>query len=731
MGNISRLLIVGLAAVVLCGCAAQKYRNQADDFYERGNMEQAARLYRQALREKNSYRRNDDFMARYNHASSRDAYRQAKLLEGGDLFEKAVARYAEALKFDRQYTEARQALEQANRLAARKRYEQALGAADLGDLKQAEDHLRIALRYDPHHAAAQAALNHLGAASVRAPTDPLYHQALSDNRERRWARAKRKLEELLAANPNHLSARVVRHEADQQIAASNTTTGRAEQQLQAKRLQQAVGTLEAALAVWPYNTRALGLLNDTKSLLTSVEKLYEAAKQLLADEKWESATLAAEKGLEVYPYHEGLQQVRREVGEKAARQYNRRGDAALQNRQYEQAAGAYHAALRYQPSNSHAKKGLANIYLQLADTAEQAGQPGAALVYHLLANDHDASGSGATFNRRRSDAIHRADASVALALAGPAETTGHTQQIAAALSSDIPKNAPQAVRVVTAANSRYLIEVAVTGAQVSQRLVSRQQHVYQYAVESTVINPVPDKLRHGIHYISNEIDDLKDRAAARARFERQRLANLDPPRQYNPERDPQYQRTWDRIKQLRRRRDHMTYRLRHEPSSVVVSEARGHPYAVLAYEKKAVMQLSVTLKDRAGGNVLRQWSASDQITVQDTATENAAPRIGLPADPLALPDDAQLLDDLREKMQAPLAEPIARQIVSERARQLRHAADAERRAGRQAQALERQVESAMLLNTIGPNTAKPQIESLIAQLRIRPAIESADTASVR
>ncbi len=716
MGHTSRFLAAGLAAMLLVGCTAQNHRQQGDESYDRGNMEQAARFYREALKEKDSYGRNEKFMARYDHANSRDAFTQGKRREGGGMYEQAVEQYRKALQFDPQYGEARQALELAMQRAAEKRHEQALKAADLGDLKQAADHLRIALKYDPDHTAALAAQNHLRAASLQGPTDALYQQAAADKQARRWGGAKQKLDQLIAADPNHLSARAARYEAQQQIDSSSRTTGQAEKQLMDRRLVPATQTLQKALDIWPNNTRAQGLLSDTQSLLAGVEELHAAAKKLLAEKQWEPAALAAEKGLEIYPYHEGLKSIQRDIGNRASQEYNRRGDAHLQQNQYEQAAGAYHAALRYQSTNAHARKGLSSIYLRRAGEMDQANRPGAALICRMLAADQGGK-RRADADRHRKSIIAMADASVALAASGAnAAATHHAEQMAAALSPEFPGHTRQALAVGRAADSRYLVELNVSSVRAQQRLLHRQQHIHEYTVETTVDNPIRDELRYRIDHISDDIDDLKDRAAARKRRQSKKNEN------YDPDNDPVYQSTWNRVIHRRKQRDHLERRRRREPLHYTVAESHGHPYSIATYEKTAEMRVTATLSERSNGNVLQQWTVSDRTSSTDSMIENANPRIGLDDDPLILPSDAKLTAELRGKFQAALSEPIARRIITERSQALRHQADAERRAGHEEQAMELEIQAAMLMNSTAPQTAKSQIESLKSQLRIQPAI---------
>ena len=497
MGGVLGWGLVWAAAMVLAGCGADKYLKRGDAFALQNRHVEAAQNYQRALQEDNGLARDPDFAAKYRRSRVLAAYDQGRAAAGRKDWDEAVRRLSESLALAPDFADARRALDEAKRAGAAAHHAKALEAARRGDQPAAVAELGLARDLDATNSGVIAALESLDAAR-RTPAQALYEGGLAQEREKRLVEAAEALRSALASEPNHVPAAVALHRVEASLARAADLARQGRAMLGAKRVQDAIRTLEAALAVWPGSPEAARDLADAKARREGAAQAVRDAQALAAQAKWDEAAAAARRAADLDPQDKDAQALAADLPRRAAQAFVDEGSAHLARQEAEAAEAAFRRALAQVPDFAPARQGLARVALGRGEAAAGQGLWGNALLFYMDAVDLDGQ---AAHVRRMQEAQERLRARVAFTLAVAADDAGGrptaaSDELGAAVRRIVAKEQPAFLTLAAAgAPADYAATVTLLGLDVRGGLVRTEQAVHRYVIRQETANPDAARLQ--------------------------------------------------------------------------------------------------------------------------------------------------------------------------------------------------------------------------------------------
>lgn len=160
-------------------------------------------------------------------------------------------------------------------------------------------------------------------------------------------------------------------------------------------------------------------------------------------------------------------------------------------------------------------------------------------------------------------------------------------------------------------------------------------------------------------------------------------------------------------------------RLRRAPHVVTQAFPAAWRYLVHYYEKTGGAEVDLQLRDVAANTTVKTDTLTAKTRYDDTTVQNANPAIGLPEDPLELPDDGGVHRWLIDASADEAAARLVAALVEARAAALKSQAEALARQGRELAAVEAQVSYALTIEGANPKGAAQVLARLGQALRAR------------
>ena len=756
-------LLAGLIALLaLAGCTVPRLIRQGDELLSAKKPAEAAAKYREALGRSPKLANHPDFAAKLRRAQALAHYDAAYQLAERKSWDEAVARFSDSLAADPALPEAQQALAWAKREAAKAHHQRALGLADTGDLNAAIDALQRAHQLDPENLDVKDALDSLKDKKAKnlSNASSLYHRALTLAADKLWGQAADGLAKAVAANPNHILARVARAKAQAQLDAARKLLDQARQNLADRRLERAIAAANDAIAIWPNCTDAKQVLAAATARRQQARDLARRAVALGGNAQWDDAAATAAQALELYPYDTETQRFLTAARATAAAKHVAEGRKLLKQGQLEAAERAFLRALDHVPAHRDARAGLADADLARGAEAERTGLWGAAFLWYTQAAAHLPEPPYAT---KLAQADARVLARVRFALA--AQITGRggrDDPAAAALRSatmdQLARRRPDVLLIGPGAPPLYGLAAQLASLQIHDRITNQEQRVHHYTIARDVPNPDVPRLQQILRGARFDLAHLRREAHRRcpvcrgarrvpcptcrgtksvpcARCKATGVYKGKPCKTChgtgrhrcpvckgrgtvecrhcrgtgNPARVSRH----DLERKEREVRDY-EWDLRRAPAYITREFPAEWPYSVRRHERKGVIDILLTLRNLAAGTDIATQRLQRNVPYYDSELVGANPDIGLSPDPLTLPDHGRIAAQLT----AAAAEAIATQAIAvalkARVADARAHAAALARQGNAAHTLEARIDLYRLLRAHDPAAAAALLRQLSA-----------------
>ena len=486
-----------LSAVVCGALGAPAWAGVAEDAqaaFDRGEYAAAVSLYQKAADQSPALREDDAFMSAWARAEARVAYDAGTKLHKEHEYDAAVEQFMQAIAKDSTFELAYAALEDARVAGISQHLLVSLEAADQGDLLASKRRLEQSLVLG---GGADEQV-HTALTSITEP-EKVFDQAtlakLTEARrlasDRQWELAETQLKTLVQQAPLLLPARAELSRASRIKTLSITMTDEAAALIAQQRLSPALEKLAGATSVWPYNKRAVELLEGVEAKIKRVNAMVEQADKLRQQEDWRGAYEKLAEALAIDPSNPDARALRSEVRVGLVSMLADQARSALAAGDLEQARGLIERGDLYWSNNRWTRRAMADYQLALADRADQAGHVGEAYLRTLLAS-RDASVDRQLGEMERA-AVKDARATYAYDLvpSSPAIGVGSTELINALtvqthadpeppascivfLLGNTPldqgrQNVDQAVDLAAPSQARYRVRVQITATDIDLR----------------------------------------------------------------------------------------------------------------------------------------------------------------------------------------------------------------------------------------------------------------------
>ncbi len=751
------LATLALAAALVAGCGAEKAVKRGRSALQSGQGGEAVRQFEQALREEPDLREDPDFMAALTRARYLSAYQEGRRAADRGDWAAAVRRLEQALEVDPAAREARDALAATRGRAAEALHGEALALADTGRLDAAGERLAEAATYEPEAAEVRVARASLAnPAGATGPAGEAYRAGLAAAEADRWGAAAERYRAAVTADANFLPARAELHRAEAAIGRAGERHRAGLRHLEARALDAAIAALEAALDVWPTYPEALAALERARAERAQVDALVAEARAAVEAGRYPAAVSAAERAAALYPAYGPAAGLADEVARRAAAAHVARGTEALEAGRVDEAEAAYREALASAPGHRPARDGLGRADAARARAAEDAGRHGEAFLHWM----------NATRDTPAAWAAEGAARARARALAGHGFTVG--LQVTDALGARTPQAArleTAVARGLAAAKPGFLtlevgrggpeaIAVELAALDVRRERVRTENRTHGYVVGREVANPERPALER-------ELARERVQLARMLRLHRQvcgrcgghgRVActacrgstwvactacggsgriggaachlcggrgQLKCPHcgrgGYPPGwvecpvchgrgragdvSDWDLRRQQDRVEDLQRRLDRT-------PGTVIEETREQWPYTREVHQVTALASARL----RGGGGGPETLEAGARAT--DETIRNANPEVGLPPDPLELPDEETLVRDVTRGLAEKAVRAVLARALGGRAAALEAEADRLAARGDAAAAREARVGAALVLEPVEAGAAAERLERL-------------------
>lgn len=706
-------------ALLLGGCTVREQIRSGDEAWARNDPIAAARHYEAALGLKPKLARDDEFAEKLRLARRDAALQTGRSLIDQRRWDAALARLQESLRHEPGYAPAAAALEEARDGAAAAAYTRAVAAADAGDESAARNELAVALRHRPHHPQAMAALASLdddargAAAAVTA-----YRRGRSLIVDRRWAQAEDALRIAIETDAAYLPPRLA-------LAQVTATRAQAAERLEAgraaraeKRLEAAIESLSAAATIAPHDEAVAAALAEARAAFAEAERLADESTAALQAGEWDRAIARAESALELYPQSRAAA-TRESAKDHAAAEHTGRGWSLLESDEPGASASAFKQALGYRPGHAQAVLGLAHVAAARGDLATADGRWGAALLHYLEADRlHRSEATRDAVDAARRHVVDR----VAIRLVAPdadGSRVGAASRFARAVSDRLAALAPDVVDVLRGnGEAEYATVVTDAVADADEHRLASVERSHAYSISRMIPNPELPHLDALVHHLAADVRRLRRRFEEVDReYERARAAVYRDPdnwtlREAAGRAHTRADRAEDRLNAYERRLHEAERDLQRAPAIVEQVTPASWPYVVETWRKTAELQANVRVEDLRDNRSLAPVRIDRSASASDETIRNANPSIGLPHDPLDLPSDASMTERLIDEAATLAAERIIAIVVRDQASRAEAAANRAAADGATNEAIEAEVDVAVLIHAIDPHTEWKRLDAL-------------------
>ncbi len=689
------LLAVGL---VMVGCAHKKLIKRGDQHLRADRPIEALDAYEQALTHEPDLVEDEEFTVKWTRARVRAAHARGQLAAVEQRWDQAVAHYQAALAIDERFAPARAALPDARRKAAEMHYRRALDLADQGKLAPAITELKQALDYNADHAAARQALRSVQArleARIRRTRD-LTARATELAGGRKWHMVEQTLDQAVQTDPNHLPARIARHEARAKLSAARQAYQQGTALAEEGQLDAAIEALARAADTWPDHPQAATALTDVRRNRQAAAEHYNQAHTMFGQGRFDAAHRQATLALDIYPHWDQARDLHARAAQAAADAHAATGEELLTLGESAEAEASFLRALDYLPDHARARKGLSTIDCDRGEALAKQNRPGAALLAYLNAAEHYRSRRATTgIGQARKNIYDRIAVRLDVRTDGPGGSrTGLAVELGGAVLSCLRRHRPEWVRLAGPSDQAdYAADVAELGLDV--RTVHTQSHRRQhgYTFQREVPNPELIGLRQ----------DLREQVG-KLRYLRRQYALQQAGRASIRVRPKDIDRQQQRALYARDR-------LEDAPTCVLQTVRATWPYTVLTYVRQARIKTSLTVRDGRGRPIDAKTFSAD-VSASDTTIDNANPAIGLDRDELDLPGEMALRGELVADVADRLTERILAAVIAHRKQMLHTVAGKLTGAGKAPAALEAAVDAAVAGEPLNPSASRRVLDSL-------------------
>jgi hypothetical protein len=166
--------------------------------------------------------------------------------------------------------------------------------------------------------------------------------------------------------------------------------------------------------------------------------------------------------------------------------------------------------------------------------------------------------------------------------------------------------------------------------------------------------------------------------------------------------------------------EHILWRLDHTTPFVRESYAEELPYVVDFHEKTGSLLAEIRVAAAPEGAVVVTDTVHERIVYEDKAIRDPNPQVGLEGDPLELPRDDEVEDELVLRLSREAAHKALAAVTDAWAAEVRAAAEQLDDEGREADAVEAWVDAAVVLESARPQEAKSIFARLAERIEINP-----------
>ena len=374
---------LAIAIPLLTGCQATQYMNRGDRALLEGRPHEALASYQRAAMYDAKLRADPEYRAKLTEATWQAAFADGQAQSAVQNWEQAIASFEVAVENNPGFQPAIAGLAKAKVGGAQLRYDRAITNADEGDLKSAEANLNQALAWNPSHASARAALDSIARRDLPTASEQRYAGALKHVEAKHWDTVASETSAIISLDQNHLPARALLHRAKGQLAESRQIHEQASTQFGNMRYDDAIELAKRSLSVWSTNADATYVLNRAQAKRHESEKHYVRAQMLADQGDFDGALTAMGDCLDVYPYHPAGATFMKQTRLDAAATYNAEGKKQLAAGNLNEAEQAFRRVLRYVPNDADAKDGLVEVIYAFGQGAEKQGLHGNALLFYM------------------------------------------------------------------------------------------------------------------------------------------------------------------------------------------------------------------------------------------------------------------------------------------------------------------------------------------------------------
>lgn len=406
-------------------------------------------------------------------------------------------------------------------------------------------------------------------------------------------------------------------------------------------LDAAIDLLQSAVQWDNTNAAAAAQLQSTIDLRAKrraeADRLLAAANAAASRDAWDEALRQTEAAAALLPMDQTLKSRVAQVKSDATDHYLAAAAARRNAGQFDAADQALVQAAAYGQGDDRVQRALSDVDIARAEAAKQGGYLGAAYQHYTAAAAH-LPGSA---DRRAAEARAAVLRQHAIAV----NITADDAELAAATRARLDRKAGD---LFSSANAHgAMVTLSILHFDIDQQHVGSRSASHTHTVMETAPNPRIPALTAELDATRHDLHNLRRRFAISCRHCGGRGYGIHPETHAHIHCDRcrrtgrlHWRITESQIRSLDRQADRLHRQLLHEPPTVQVPVQAAWPYTVHTYRKTGDVRAQVKVDGRAPVVVKRSYNHTD------TSIDDANPTIGLPANPLEMPTDAQVRDIL-------------------------------------------------------------------------------------
>jgi len=514
-----------------------------------------------------------------------------------------------------------------------------------------------------------------------------------------------------------------------------------------KRLDEAIERLETALAIAPDDMATREMLQEARAARAEAQAHYDVAEAHFRQQRWDEAAGEIGEAKRLFPKFVEADKLLDRVHRAAADAACASAREALGAGRVRDAEAAFRAALGYVADLVEARRGLAAIASDRAETAVARQQWGAALLWAREAADYapNQPGYADRVEGLRARVDERVRFGLGLEYLGEGAPSADTADLLDAVRGRVGREAPAFVTapVAPGAQAAFIADVEVVRLEVAGRLDRTENRIHAYRERREEPNPDYVRLRDLLDAAVRDLEVLvADYNTPCALCSGMGWVlcpachglglHVHPPCPIcSAGARPGYvvcsrcggSGRWSTVTATDVYRQQRVVRqlqdqLARTPLVIVRDLPAEWPYTVEYHEKTGTLEASLKVRRADTGALVYTDAVRSHRQDLDTAIQNANTGVGLSPDPLELPADAVVRRSVLEEAAQGAASKILAAVVGLRAAEVREEADRLLAQGKRAEGVERGVDAAVLLAAVDPLAADVQMRDLRERLRL-------------